>query len=368
MRINRLVLENFRNYKYLDASFHKDINIIYGDNAQGKTNILEAIYLLASTKSQSKSSDKEIINFNSNESLIHSTFFENSIEIKVDINLRKSEKKEIYLNNIKIIKLRDYIGKINVIFFSPDDLKIVKSSPNIRRNFIDTELCQIDRIYLENLSIYKKILEQRNILLKKIYKNKDDSLLKTLDIWDEQLVKYGVEIIKLRQYFINELSELSNKRHKIITQNNNNLDIIYKKNVLENEFIKKLKLNREKDLITNSTSIGPHRDDIEFKINNIDVKTYGSQGQQRTVALVLKLSEIEILKNKYMKEPILLLDDVLSELDKNRQKMLLESVRDVQTFITCTGVEDFINKNINIGSIFHIENGKISLVRSNNEQ
>lgn len=366
MKINKLILKNFRNYKHLDIEFSNNINIFYGNNGQGKTNILEAIYILATTKSHKNSSDKEIIKFDEKEAFIHGYFNEEDISMKVDISIEKNKKKEIIINNLKLNRINEHIGNINIIIFSPEDLKIINSSPSKRRSFIDTEICQINRIYMNNLSIYKQIIEQRNKLLKEISLKKDKNLILTLDIWDEQLIKYGIEIIKERERFINKISNIIKIKHEEITNSKDELKVIYKKNVEEFNFREELKKNREKDLKYICSNVGPHRDDIDFYINDIDAKIYGSQGQQRTIALILKLSEIEIIKNVYNKNPILLLDDVLSELDRKRQKLLLKMINNIQTFITCTGIEEFINENIDINSIYEIKNGEAALIRRRN--
>lgn len=366
MKIKKLILNNFRNYDFLDIEFSDSINIFYGNNGQGKTNILEALYILSTTKSHKNSNDKEIIKFNENEAFIHGYFNENSIDIKVDIHIEKNKKKEIIINNLKLNRINEHIGNINIIIFSPEDLKIINSSPAKRRSFIDTELCQINKVYMNNLSIYKKIIEQRNKLLKEISIKKDKNIISTLDVWDEQLIKYGVEIIKEREKFIEKISNIVRDKHKEITNTDEELKIIYKKNVDEINFREELKNNREKDLKYICSNVGPHRDDIDFYINDVDVKIYGSQGQQRTVALILKLSEIEIIKNIYNKKPILLLDDVLSELDRKRQRLLLKMINGTQTFITCTGIEEFINENIDINTIYEIKNGEAALIRRRN--
>lgn len=362
MRIDKLKVSNFRNYKNLEIEFDKNINIFYGNNAQGKTNLIEAIYLLSVTKSFRNSSDKEIISLGEKESYIHGYFSDdNNIKFKIDLNLIKNKGKLASFNNLKLNRLNELIGKINIIAFSPEDLNIVKSSPSKRRSFMDIELCQINKVYMTNLSYYKKILEQRNKLLKQIYIEKKEELYNTLDIWDIQLVKYGKEIINERRKFIENISKIANKLNYEITKNNENLDIIYFPNINVDNFEREVKLYRNRDIATLVTNVGPHRDDIEFKINGIDVKNFGSQGQQRTVALILKLSEIKMVKEIFNKNAILLLDDVFSELDRERQNLLLEMVKDNQTFITCTGLEEFIENKIDNKKIYKVVNGSIQM-------
>ena len=363
MQIDKIKLVNFRNYVNQEIVFDKHTNILYGNNAQGKTNILEAIYLLATTKSHRGSMDKDMIRLEQKEAFIHGYFTDRHIHFNIDINLKKSKAKQVSVNKIKLNRLNELIGKVNVIVFSPEDLEIIKSSPSKRRSFIDTELCLINRIYMTNLSYYKKILEQRNKLLKKIAISNSKELLETLDIWDLQLVKYGCEIIEERSKFIDLISEIARELNFRITNNVEKLDVIYNPNINKNEFLEKLRSSRERDIHTLVTNVGPHRDDIEFYLNNIDVKTYGSQGQKRTVALVLKLSEIRLVKDVFNKDAILLLDDVLSELDRSRQTILLDMVEDSQTFITCTGMEEFIENKIDSKKIYKVTKGSVEEVR-----
>lgn len=363
MQINKIKLINFRNYINQEIEFDSHTNIFYGNNAQGKTNILEAIYLLATTKSHRGAMDREMIKIDEKEAFIHGSFNDDKISFKVDVNLKKAKVKQIAVNKMNLTKLNELIGKINVIVFSPEDLEIIKSSPSKRRSFIDTELCQINRIYMTNLSYYKKILEQRNKLLKNIASCHSKELIETLDIWDFQLVKYGSEIIEERSKFIDLLADIAKELNFRITNNMEKLDVIYNPNINKKDFSEKLKKSREKDIHTLVTNVGPHRDDIDFYINDIDVRTYGSQGQQRTVALVLKLSEIRLVKHIFNKDAILLLDDVLSELDRSRQTILLDMVENSQTFITCTGMEEFIENKIDSKRIYRVTQGSVEEVR-----
>ena len=246
---------------------------------------------------------------------------------------------------------------MNVVFFSPEDLNIIKNGPSERRRFVDMELSQISRLYLNNLSNYHRIINQRNRLLKDIYYN--DSLRETLDIWDMQMVDYGGKIIEERKKFIKQVNEIISKIHKKITGNREDIEVIYEPNTGTEPFEDVLKKYRERDLKMMSTSSGPHRDDICFKVNGIDIRKFGSQGQQRTAALSLKLSEIELMTQITKDKPILLLDDVLSELDKHRQNYLLDSIDEIQTLITCTGVDEFVNHRFSINKIFYVHKGKV---------
>lgn len=344
MHIKNLELKDYRNYVKLSIEFHNGINILYGDNAQGKTNILESIYLCGTTKSHKGSKEKDIIMFNQNESHIRMLVDCDDILHKVDMHLKKNKSKGVAIDGIPIKKSSELFGVLNIVFFSPEDLSIIKNGPGDRRRFIDLELCQLDKIYLYNLSKYNKIIDQRNNLLKQISFNRN--LLDTLNIWDIQLVEYGIKIIERRQLFIQQLNEIVYHIHKKLTGNNENLIIKYEPNISREDFMNKLGQSLERDIITKATNIGPHRDDINFFINDIDMRKYGSQGQQRTVALSLKLSEIQLVKKITGHYPILLLDDVLSELDRKRQNYLLSSISNIQTIITCTGLEEFILERI----------------------
>ena len=357
MIIKSIKLENFRNYESLDLDFEKGTNILYGDNAQGKTNVLEAIYLSATTKSHKGSKDKEIINFEKEEAHIRTILDKEGMEYRVDMHLRKNKSKGIAINGQPIKKAADLIGLLNVVFFSPEDLSIIKNGPSERRKFVDIELFQIDKYYLYNLNQYNKIINQRNKLLKEFYQNSD--LNETLQIWNMQLVTYGNQIIRRREMFAAQLNEIIFDIHKNLSGGKEELKIVYEPNVSEDEFERKLKISQDRDIKLKMTSVGPHRDDFCFMVNGVDIRKYGSQGQQRTAALSLKLAEIELVKKVTGDSPVLLLDDVLSELDSHRQNYLLNSIGDIQTMITCTGLDEFINNRFEIDKIFKVSNGMI---------
>ena len=358
MIIKSIELANYRNYENLQLSFDKGVNILYGDNAQGKTNILEAIYVSATTKSHKGSKDKEIIKFDEEESHIRSMIERHDLEYRVDMHLRKYKSKGIAINGQKIKKASELIGLLNVVFFSPEDLSIIKDGPSERRRFIDMELCQLDKSYLYNLNQYNKILNNRNKLLKDIIFN--PALKDTLDIWDEQLVQFGTQIIKRRAFFIEELNGIIYDIHRKLSGGREELFIAYEPDIDAEIFAAKVRINRERDLKLSQTTSGPHKDDCIFKIGVCDIRKYGSQGQQRTAALSLKLSEIELVKRVTKDTPVLLLDDVLSELDSNRQNHLLNSIGDIQTIITCTGLDDFINNRFEINKIFKVTAGTVT--------
>ncbi len=357
MIVKSVHLSDYRNYESLDINFDKGVNILYGDNAQGKTNVLESIYMSGTTKSHKGTKDKETIRFGKDEAHIKTIVDKKGIEYKIDMHIKKHRTKGIAINQMPIKKASDLFGVLNLIFFSPEDLNIIKDGPAERRRFIDLELCQLDKIYLYNLSKYNKVLNQRNKLLKDIYVNPE--LRNTLDIWDQQLITYGKKIIQRRREFINELNIIIFTIHKKLSGNKEELTLVYEPDCSDSYYEQKLCEARNKDERFGSTSVGPHRDDISFMIGNVDIRKYGSQGQQRTAALSLKLAEIDLVKQIINDEPILLLDDVLSELDSNRQNQLLNSLSTTQTIITCTGLDEFIKNRLKIDKIFHVVNGNI---------
>ena len=357
MIVKSLKLKNYRNYDLLNIEFDEHTNIFYGDNAQGKTNILESVYLTGTTKSHRGTKDRDLIKFGQEESHIETVVEKRGVPFKIDIHLKKNSPKGIAINKIPIKRASELFGIINIVFFSPEDLNIIKNGPAERRRFMDLELAQLDKVYLNDLSNYNRIVNQRNKLLKDVYDRKD--LLETLDVWDIQLVTYGNRIIERRKLFINQMNEIIGNVHEKLTGGRERIKLLYEPGVKEYSFEDLLKKNRERDIRMKSTTIGPHRDDICFMCENMDIRKFGSQGQQRTAALSLKLAEIELVKREINDTPILLLDDVLSELDKHRQNYLLDSIRDIQTLITCTGVEDFLNKNFHIKKILKVEQGHV---------
>ncbi len=358
MKLKSLKLKDYRNYSYLDISFDEKINIFYGDNAQGKTNILESIYLCATSKSHKSSKDRDMIIFDKDESHIELILEKKGIDYSIDLHLKKNFSKGIAINKIPIKKASELLGVVNVVFFSPEDLNIIKNGPSERRRFMDMELAQLDKIYLNDLANYNKIVNQRNKLLKDSYSK--NNIMDTLDIWDIQLIDYGNKVIKRREKFIEEVNQIIEGIHYKLSGKKEKIKLIYEKSNKNISLEECVERNRSKDLKMKNTSVGPHRDDIGFYINDLDIKKYGSQGQQRTAALSLKMAEIEIVKKLIKDSPILLLDDVLSELDHKRQNYLLESINNVQTLITCTGVEEFIKNRIEVNKVFYVENGIVS--------
>lgn len=357
MKIKSLKLKNYRNYDLLKLDFDDAANIFYGDNAQGKTNILEAVYLSGTTKSHRGTKDRDLIQFGNEESHIEAVVEKKGIEYQLDMHLKKNSPKGIAVNKIPLRKASELFGIINFVFFSPEDLNIIKDGPSERRRFIDMELSQLDRVYLSDLYNYNRIVNQRNHLLKDM--GNSGKIADTLDIWDLQLVQFGNKIIEKRKEFIKQVNEIISFIHKKLTGSREDIQVIYEPSngslALEQALIK----NRDRDLRIKSTSVGPHRDDICLLTGDLDIRRFGSQGQQRTAALSLKLSEIELVKQAINDTPVLLLDDVLSELDKHRQNYLLDSINDIQTLITCTGVEDFVNHRFSINKVFHVQGGQV---------
>ena len=358
MIIKSVDLKNFRNYENLSVEFNSGTNILFGNNAQGKTNLLEALYMSGTSKSYKGVRDRELIKFNENDAHIKTIVEKQKIEYRIDVHIRRNQSKGIALNQIPLKKTGEMFGILNLVFFSPEDLNIIKDGPSERRKFIDNELCQLDKIYFYDLKNYYKVLDQRNKLLKDLYDHPD--LKETLDIWDQQLVFYGCKVIKRRKEFIEELSEIVKDIHSSLTKNKETLNISYDCNIEYEYFEEKLFLNKDHDIRFSQTSVGPHRDDLSIKVENIDMRKYGSQGQQRTCALSLKLSELQLMEKSINDKPVLLLDDVLSELDKSRQFDLLENISGIQTIITCTGLDDFIENRFELDRIYHVVNGAVS--------
>ena len=362
MIIKSLELADFRNYQNLKIEFSSGTNILYGDNAQGKTNILEAIYVSATTKSHKGSKDKEIIAFGKDEAHIRTILEKDGAEYRIDMHLRGNKSKGIAVDGQRLKRASDLYGKLNVVFFSPEDLGIIKNGPSERRRFMDMELCQLDQIYLNSLSKYNKLVIERNKVLKDLFEHPEHSVL--LDVQDKQLIEYGSVIIKAREKFIRDLNEIICPIHEKLTGGKELLSIYYEPNVELSEFEQKLTMSRQKDIYAKQTTVGPHKDDFSFIVkrndDGIDIRKYGSQGQQRTASLSLKLSEIEIVKRSKKENPVLLLDDVLSELDSGRQNYLLNTIGDIQTIITCTGLDEFVNNRFEIDKLFKDTDGTVS--------
>lgn len=357
MIIKSIELCNFRNYEREVFEFHEGTNVLYGDNAQGKTNVLEAIFVGGTTKSHRGSRDLEMIREGQKECHLRYLIEKRNRTFKVEIHMRRGNSKGIAIDGLPIKSSNELLGLSNIVFFSPEDLSIIKDGPEERRRFIDMEMCQLNKAYLFYLTQYKKVLKQRNTLLKQIQENR--SLKETLEIWNMQLVEHGKKIIELREEFVTLICEMMKKKHKSLTGGREEVEVRYKPNCAVQDFENQLFLAEDRDIYQGTTTVGPHRDDMIFIAEGKDLRKYGSQGQKRTAALSLKMAEIEIVENTIGEKPILLLDDVLSELDRSRQNYLLENIKGIQSIITCTGLEEFVAGGINIDRTFEIVNGGI---------
>ena len=348
MYIKKIKLENFRNYEKEEIEFDKNINIIYGDNAQGKTNILEAIFICSLGKSFRTNRENELIKKEKIYSKLEMLSSKNDRE--VTINMEIEEKKKFYINKIQAKKTSDILGKNYVVLFTPEDITVLKNEPSKRRRFLNIMISQLRPMYVHLISEYNKIIEQRNYYLKQIkYDNKP---IENLDIWDEQLVKLGTKIYKYRKEFIEKINQKMFEIHLKTTEEKENIKIKYNSNIGKN-YIESLKKNQNNDIQKGYTAIGIHRDDFEIYINNNDVAKYGSQGQKRTTIISLKLAEAEVIYDEIGERPVILLDDFMSELDKKRIQGFLENIKDNQVIITCT-------------DSFKINNSQYKLYKVNN--
>ena len=375
MRIKSLKLLYFRNYLSTNIEVHPSLNVLVGNNANGKTNIIESIFCLALGKSYRTKSDSECIMFG--EAATAMSCVVNKNDKNLDIMLGINNKgKSAKIAGIKKTKLTDFVGELNVVLFSPEDLQLVKGSPALRREFINREFYQYSRIYHKYYLMYQHLLKQRNSYLKDMRKNpKDEMFLAYLETITSQLAKVAIYITKERVSFVHEISALTYQNMLNISNGQETLKIKYKSSVLESlnitdvndtnfteeNLVKVMMKKSFDDIMRGSTKIGPHQDDLEFYINDLDAKMYASQGQQRSIVLSLKLAEINYLKSKTGTYPVLLLDDVLSELDKNRQLKLLDAINEnVQTFITTPSISDIKEDLLKKAKVFNIENGNIS--------
>lgn len=353
MWIKKIKINNFRNYDLQEINLEKNINIFYGENAQGKTNIIEAIFLCSMGKSFRAKRDKEMIQLNKENARIEIEFQKSDREGKIKIEL--ANKKSVLVNGIKIKKLSELLGNINVVIFTPDDINILKGGPQNRRKFLDIMISQLKPNYMHNLNLYLKTLEQRNNYLRQIREeNKDEKLL---DIWDEKLAEYAVSISKYRNEFMTKIENKIKKIHHEITEYKEEIEIEYITECNEKEkYLQLLKQRRKLDIIKGFTTKGVHRDDFVIYINEKKLDIYGSQGQHRTAILSLKLSELNIIYDEIGEYPILLLDDFMSELDQKRRNHFLEKIENTQVIITCTDKIDIENKNI---LIYNVKEGKV---------
>lgn len=363
MYFKSVEFSNFRNYEALELEFHRKVNIIVGNNAQGKTNLIEGLYLMSLGKSFRTPKDRDMIRFGTEMARVRTVSSRSDRDVTVEIGLIKN-KKSLKIDGIKMKKASDLLENIYIVVFSPDDLKIVKDEPEKRRRFIDRELCQLKPVYFDSLSKYKKILAQRNFMLKE-----ESPDMAMLDVWDMELSRYGARIITERRRFIERLNEISRKIHGDLTEMKELLDISYESDIdiaddpgdQSQIFYETLKSCRQKDIYRRNTGHGPHRDDLNISIDSIDVRNFGSQGQQRSAALSLKLAEIRLIKEETGEDPVLLLDDVLSELDRVRQRQLITSFGDVQIFITTTEITDELRIQLPDHMIFEVKGGSVNI-------
>lgn len=351
MIVKNLYLENFRNYDMQTIDFGEKKNVFYGLNGQGKTNIIEALYYFCTCKSFRSIYDKEIIKFGCDYSKINLEFEASKRENNAQIFI--TEKKSVKLNGANLERLSELIGKANMVIFTPSQLNLIREGPGVRRNFLDILISQIKPLYFKNLMFYYKILKQRNIILK----SKNKKMTDTIDVWDEKLAQYGVNICLLRDKYLKKMNYFLN----MLEYNNENISISYNPSIKDDfsskdNFINILKKSIDKDLEKGMTLIGPHRDDFNIDINGISLKKYGSQGQTRTGILKMKIAECEMINEITGEQPLLLLDDILSELDEKRRKYFMEKIKDRQVIITCTDKEFIKDKescffNVNKGSV-----------------
>ena len=359
MYVSSLELADYRNIERLSVSFSEGTNIFFGDNAQGKTNILEALFLLSTTKSHRGTADRDLIRFGSEEAHIRSIIMKKEIDYQIDMHLRKGKSKGIAVNGQRIRKASQLIGLLHIIFFSPEDLGIVKNGPAERRRFMDMELCQLEASYLHDLNQYNKITEQRNRVLRNMETMSGMDAM--LDVYDEQLLSYGRRIIERRAKFIGDLNGVIGDIHSRLSGGREELKVFYEPNTTAEDFEERLRGSRQKDFFRKITCTGPHRDDFSFISSGIDIRNFGSQGQQRTCALSLKLSEIEIVKSLIGEHPVLMLDAVLSELDAGRRGYLLDTIGSLQTFITCTGLDEFVGGRLAVDRVFEVKDGEVTV-------
>ncbi|WP_438445193.1 DNA replication/repair protein RecF [Gorillibacterium sp. sgz5001074] len=369
MFLKKLSLQHYRNYEQFELATDSVVNLFVGPNAQGKTNLLESIFVLALTKSHRTHQDKELIGWDKDQAVIYGELDKKYGAVKLQLQISQQGKKA-KINGLEQKKLSGFVGAMNVVMFAPEDLEIVKGAPGIRRRFLDMEIGQVHPGYLHDLTQYTKVLAQRNNFLKQNGGPGAGKHSAMLEVWNEQLATFGVKMMKKRQSFIEKLQRWAESIHEGITNGQESLQIVYKPSfgtsfqedepILFDQFMVKLNEVRDQELRRGTTLAGPHRDDMLFYINGKEAQTFGSQGQQRTTALSVKLAELELMNEEVGEYPILLLDDVLSELDRNRQTQLIETIQDkVQTFITTTGVESVDLSKIRDAAFFQVRNGRI---------
>lgn len=350
MLLRELKLKDFRNYEKLSLCFDKGANIFFGSNGQGKTNLLEAISLLSVGRSFRTTRDADMIAFGQEDANVIADTYSNKGEYSIDIKLGKKIKKAVKINSMPIDKLQDLFGVINIVVFSPDDLKLIKDGPKERRLFLDREISQIKPRYYRVLSDYYKVLQRRNLLLK------EEGSSVMVDIYTEQLAQFGYEVMEMRRMFLEQIRTIAKEIHRTISSRKEELNVEYEANVCADtvqDYLSVLREAMEQDVLKGNTTRGVHRDDIALKIGEMDIRHFGSQGQKRSAAISLKLSEITLMHQLFDEYPIVLLDDIFSELDVQRQKMLLEYVKNTQVFLTTAESFEFE------GRVFRVEEGRV---------
>ena len=353
MWIKNIKIKNFRNYNQEEINLEKNINIFYGKNAQGKTNIIESIFLCSLGKSFRAKKDNEMIKLNEENAIVEIEYEKSDRDGKIKIEI--GNKKNIYLNGIKIKKLSELLGNLNIVIFTPDDINILKGGPQNRRRFLDIMISQLRPNYMHILNLYLKTIEQRNKYLRQIKEeHKDENLL---EIWDEKLAEYAVKIYEYRKEFIEKIIKKINIIHKNITNGEEQIELEYITECDNKEkYLQLLKERRKLDIIKGFTTKGIHRDDFVIYINKKEIKIFGSQGQNRTAMLSLKLAELQVIYDEIGEYPILLLDDFMSELDKTRRKNFLENIEGTQVIIT--GTEKLDIENLEYLE-YNVSNGKV---------
>ncbi|NLC16444.1 MAG: DNA replication/repair protein RecF [Clostridiales bacterium] len=355
MHIEKIVLKNFRNYAWAQINPAPTANLLIGQNAQGKTNLVEAVYYLCVGKSPRTPREKELIKHGEQQAYLRIDAVKKTGKVKIEAYLTRTENRRISVNGIPVKKIAELMGTVKAIFFSPDELKIVKEAPADRRRFLDIDLSQLSRSYFYNLTRYNKILSQRNKLLKS-----KKHLKETVDIWDEQLAECGAQVAYKRQEFVARLARFARKAQSYLTDGQEKLEIEYEgfkgqsPDQIKQTFLGRLKNELDYDIERGYTNAGIHKDDIALTVNGVDIRSFGSQGQQRTAALALKLAELEIFSSLSKESPILILDDVFSELDKIRRLRLMERIKNIQTFITSAHFDEDIK-----ATVFEVKSGQI---------
>lgn len=361
MFFKEIELTDFRNYEYEKVTFHRYVNVFTGSNAQGKTNLMESLYIMSLGKSFRSVRDADMIRFGAEIGRAKALIRKDERDMEIEMGFIKGGK-SIRIDGVSRKKTSDLLEQVYVVMFAPDDLRIVKDEPAKRRSFMDRELCQIRPVYYSSLLRYRRALQQRNALLKEGVVNEE-----ILSIWDDELAEYGSRLILERKKFIEQLSSVSRSIYEGLTVNRESLSAEYEADIAPAEsraeqkevFLEALRGHRQQDILRRNTGKGPHHDDIRLDIDGIPVRQFGSQGQQRSAALSLKLAEIEIIRKEIGEDPVLLLDDVLSELDEVRQKQLINLFKDTQIFITSTGLDDGLRAQIPEHALFEVEAGHV---------